>query len=256
MKFPTFPRHSTIAALVIVLLAPVTATAKPLVFGSSHSRTRVILLHGLNGTPATMLTDPYDKLTYALSRRYQVIVAHEPYDTLAIQSDGDQSLFGSNRRAHGYGYRLRWLSHFRQLVAWADHRYGPKRLVVAGISWGGMHAMLAACYDPQVLAFAVSSPVVNPDTLTEFSSDALSALNLNLNGCAHRLNGKHGFIGWGDADTRVGTVAVRSLLRKAPHIESCRYHGLGHTSNSQTDSNIVRALGSRALRGCDNANQK
>ena len=238
----------TITTLAILASFNAPHAHRPLVYGPRNAPARVILLHGLDGTPQTMLTQPYVQLVRMLARRYQVIIPDEPFDLATVQANGAQAWFG--HYGTGSGYRIMWLQQFRRVVAWADRRYGQKRLMVAGISWGGMHAMLAACYDHDVAAYAVSSPVVDPDQLTEFSTDALTALNPNLNGCAPRLNALPGFVGWGDADTRVGDAPVESFLAADRRVRSCRYHDLGHTSDTLTETNMVRALTGRRPDGC------
>lgn len=198
---------------------------------------RVFLFHPLNSARAAM----YDQIDGYTSRGYQVVITDEPYDHAAPnQGEALRAAFLSDSTA-GQAYRDLWANATHDMIATADARYGPApRLLMAGISWGGFSALLAACSNPQVDGYVVTIPASDPNGLPEWADVPLANLKLTAQGCSDRLASMPGFIAWGDQDTRVGTTGTRALVAElAGSVTNCEYP-MGHSVPQVTIRGMMR----------------
>lgn len=228
-----------LTTIVTGLMLPATATARTTVYpATSHERAHAILLHGFTGDHTFYEQAPANTLLQGLrAQGYRVIVPDLPY------SGPEQ---GPNTRARitqdadgGLSYTRQWRNTFRRLKRWTDKRYGHLPTIVGGISWGGWHAMQAACAMPSISGWFAISPVVDPGYLGELAGTDTGRMALGP--CATRLRARAGSLSYGDQDTRVGVLPQRrlgALLRgRSVHVKC--YPGLDHTT---TPAAIERAL--------------
>jgi dienelactone hydrolase len=172
---------------------------------------RVFLFHGLNGNRTFVHEPAFRPLLAGLrARGWQVVVPDLPYDgRLTHQARAVRHAL----RSGGMTYRATWTRYVSRLITAAEKRYGTtSRVMVGGVSWGGFHALMAACNDPRVTGYFAQTPVVDPRSLIEFSALPLADLTPWSGGCAQRLAAIPGYISWGGRDTRVGTTAVTRLM--------------------------------------------
>lgn len=200
---------------------------------------RVFFFHQLAGTRdhATNYPAFVDGL---VARGYQVISTDEPYDHAAPnQSAALRAAFTDG--VQGQSYRDQWATDTHDLIAAANARYGAApRTLMAGVSWGGYSALLAACSNPEVDGYAVTIPAVDPNGLPEWADLPLENLKLWNQGCATRLASIPGYLSWGNADTRVGTSGTRRLLPLlGASVTNCEYP-TGHEVPAFTIAGMLR----------------
>ena len=215
-------------------------------YASNH---RVYLFHGLSGTRQAMRVHPYDRLIGQLENRgWQIIVPSLPYDAGTRQPAELRPAFADG----GHSYRQMWQRRFHALLKSVNARYGRVAdTTVMGISWGGFHALQAACNEPSISSYAVHEPVVQPTNLIEFRDLSLPDLPLGP-GCLRKLAAKTGFIGYGTADTRVGVEPTVALIGRLG-VESCRYAGLDHSTTLLAIDNMLRVSRGAPAVGCSSA---
>lgn len=225
--------------LLALLAVPAAASASADVYG--HARAgRVILLHGLSGDRSIATTPPVDAMRRELvAHGWQVVVPSLPYDLGVGQAPAVRHAV---RGDGGAAYAARWHRRFARLVAWAERHHGhAHRLIVGGISWGGLHALRAACEFPEIDGYFAHEPALDPNVLTEFAGVDVRHLMLPA-GCTKRLAAMRGYLSYGTADTRVGTDAVRSLIARLraahAHLTTRVYPGLDHSTTPE----VARAL--------------
>jgi hypothetical protein len=120
-------------------------------------RARVFLFPGLRTGQEFWAAQPYagfvDDLVHA---GHQVVLAALPYAHASFYADGGRVYCDSFRR---------WLAATMQQLE-AAHGKAPRQ-IAAGVSYGGMHAMIAAAV-PGIHGFAAVSPVTDVGALNEF----------------------------------------------------------------------------------------
>lgn len=204
-------------------------------------RGHIILLHGFTGDHTYFNTaTPANSLLYQLRRQgYRVVTPDLPYH------GPDQ---GAKIRARltrdndgGASYARMWRRAFHRIVRWTNRRYGHAPTIVGGISWGGFHAMQAACTEPHIAGWFAISPVVEVARLNEFAG--FDTRGLSLDPCAHRLATMPGRMSYGDADTRVGVLPqqhLATLLANSSSVRVRRYPGLDHTTTPAAIARVLR----------------
>lgn len=184
---------------VVLPTATATPTPKPVPLPRV-----AIVLHGLNSTVATFEgTDPGRSLLAGLrAQGWRVVVPEEPYASNPPAIRADISRDG------GVSYRARWDAQVARLL----RQIGPAaEIAVVGISWGGLHAFMAACDFPEISLFVVHMPVVRAANLTEFRGLLLPGLDVTR--CAPHLSRLHGQMSYGTIDYRVGVAPSVALGR-------------------------------------------
>lgn len=204
-------------------------------------RGHAILLHGFTGTHAFWRTQPAAGLLYRLQLQgYRVITPDLPYSG-PRQGAKTRARLARNGDA-GRGYVRGWRRAFHRILHWTEHRYGHKPTIVGGISWGGYHAMQAACATPSLAGWFAISPVVDPGALAEFHGLDTSAMTLDH--CSARLAARPGSLSYGDADTRVGVLPQQHLAgllaTTAQTVRVRRYPGLDHTTTPAAIARVLR----------------
>jgi pimeloyl-ACP methyl ester carboxylesterase len=160
-----------------------------------------VVLHGFASTAHIFATtQPGLSLIEGLEAQgWKVIVPEEPFNS-------DPARVRVELYKGGVQYRKLWDTMFRHDLMAA----GPfSTVMVVGISWGGLHALIAACDNPIVSALVVHDPVVDAANLTELSG--LSLPGLSLQGCTGRLSTLKGEMSYATKDTIVGVAPSVAL---------------------------------------------
>jgi dienelactone hydrolase len=193
-----------------------------------------VVLHGLNSTAAIFSsTEPGRSLISGLTAQgWVVIVPEEPYASVP-------ALIKPALAGGGVAYRAAWDPDFASILA-ANHVQANANIMVVGISWGGLHALLAACDNTAVSEVVVHDPVVQASSLTEFAG--MSLPGLNLSGCAKRFASMRGEMSYGSLDTRVG-VGPSQALAKAMMSRSMKIvrETAGHSTTAADVTMILAA---------------
>ena len=112
---------------------------------------RIYLFHGLRASSAYWRQDPYNILTFALRHSgYELIAVDLPYV----------------RRAHfvdsGELYCTAFRSSIQRIITAVDAKHGKALQQLAlGVSWGGLHAMIAANHFGMFERFVAVAPVTS-----------------------------------------------------------------------------------------------
>jgi pimeloyl-ACP methyl ester carboxylesterase len=169
---------------------------------AAHENVAVVL-HGLDSTVAIFSsTEPGSGLIAQLTAQgWFVIVPEEPYDSIP-------SLIRPALADGGIAYRAAWGAEFASILV-SNRVPANANLLVVGISWGGLHALLAACDNPAVSEVVVHDPVVEASSLAEFAG--MSLPGLSVSSCAHRLAAMRGQMSYGTLDIRVGLGPSQQL---------------------------------------------
>lgn len=205
---------------------------------------RVFLLHGLRGHRQDFANDPAYRpvLDGLLAQGWQVVTVDEPYDQDPDQAASLQAEFTADPT--GKTYRLLWADQIHRLISDADYLYGPApKTLFGGISWGGFHAIDAACTDSRIDGYFAHAPVIDPTYLAEFNGFPLQDLKLTAHACPQALAQRPGYISWGGADLRVGVEPVRDLIAQlggmgAP-LASVEFPALDHSTTPETISRML-----------------
>lgn len=136
----------------------------------------------------------------------------------------------------GAAYLSSILAEWEDDVAAVQSVVGSLPVVVAGWSWGGLHALhSAASSTTKADAWAVHLPAADPNYLTEFSSYDLSALS-DFN--ETDLAAQQGFCSYATDDTRVGYAAAQQLIIDTG-CDSVEYTSLGHSTTFVTIQDML-----------------
>ena len=167
----------------------------------------VIVLGGLGDEHAAQFArrEPYgDFFADLASRGIEVVIPNLP-----DSGPGMATRLAAIPQSQVAAYRADWDRRVRTLVADVRRRNGDVPIGVVGISWGGLHALLAACDVHDFTAVAVHAPVTRPSILTEFSSGSLDALDPTR--CRYD---EPMWVSWGTRDARVGWRGTARLAAR------------------------------------------
>src|SRR5262249_26009612 len=130
----------------------------------------------------------------------------------------------------------RFIADLTALVHDIDKTQGPAgRNIVAGISWGGLHALMAVEFTSLFDAYFVGMPATNLTRLTEF----INCNNSNFEpfSSSALLSSRPGFIQYGTADNRVDYTETQRLIATMPSLSNLtvsEVQGVGHTTTPET----------------------
>ncbi len=128
---------------------------------------------------------------------------------------------------------------FRKLDAGLDRTSGRRQPKIAvGVSYGGLHAMLAAGRHSFIDAYAAVSPVIKMSALDEFWFVENDQCQAN----SGALRKKPGIVTYGTADDRVDTTLIRAFVRDAAP-KAIIYPGRGHDVRGDEFAAINRWIG-------------
>lgn len=187
---------------------------------------RLILIHGAlypgaNHDNAMMNVPAYKGLVDSLANRgWQVVEFDLP--SQPIQNQWADS---------GKAYRNAFLSKVRQAETWASETYGKADYSVGGISYGGLHALIAAEYLPEFTHYFAVLPVMKIGVLSEFTGREAPEFDATLRYL--NLAEKRGYLAWNTSDERVGYQHTKNLylgLRKlGAAVKDSTYKSGGHS---------------------------
>lgn len=189
---------------------------------------RVILIPGMDGSAKNFLSTP---IFHDLADGYRkvgadVVILNTPIPRPCWFSDG------------GAVYRAAFLHELDDVVSDADRRHGARRTLIAGISYGGLHAMIGYALRP-FAGWQAGGSVTKMAALEELRSvgdvPAFDPFPL-----AAQIKRGPGYITWGGKDGRVDQRLTEQLFAqiRSPAVVGKGYPWLGH----ETDPKTVRDL--------------
>lgn len=185
-------------------------------------RARVFLFPGLRAGQEFWETAPFAEFVEQLLRDgNQVVIAGLPYAQASFWKDGGEAYC---RQFGG------WLAETLRQI---EQVHGTvSRQIAAGVSYGGMHAMIAAATLPEVEGFAAVSPVTDVGALNEFWW--LTNDQCNPAAFAAGLAKKPGFVAYQDRDHRVNgeltTTLIQNLRARGATLDVQRQDSRDHES--------------------------
>jgi pimeloyl-ACP methyl ester carboxylesterase len=183
---------------------------------------RLIMLHGLHGSHTALLAihGAAQMMTDLADHGWQVVLFELPYTQAAWFLDG------------GVAYRRAYQAKLEQAMTWADTTLGQVTVtVIGGVSFGGLHALMAPSLHPGVTGYLAVLPVVAVGALTEFAGFSTPAFDPRQD--VTRLAAIPGHVEWGTSDTRVDyrlTVElVAQIIQAGGQVSVREWAGLAHT---------------------------
>ena len=138
----------------------------------------------------------------------------------------------------GWQYRELFNTHLNAIMDATEGTYGSaEENVAGGISFGGLHAMLAASSNGRISAWWALKPVTRIDALTELPSVG-DVKRFNPQFLAPELSMKPGWIGWDAGDTRVNGPLTAALATQLP-AETETYTGTAHGTTTAMCNDIL-----------------
>jgi hypothetical protein len=186
---------------------------------------RVYLFHGYNSPGMWASGIPLDFVNGLRADGHEVV--------LPVLPDGQTCFFTNG----GWQYREQFVAALNAIKASVETSHGPATNIVGGISYGGLHAMMAAASTGHFAGWFAHLPVTRVDALTELSG-AGDAKRFNPFFDVASLKDTNGFITWGTADTRVNYLLTISLASQMGTVTQQPYPGQDHSTNAQNVSDM------------------
>lgn len=162
------------------------------VFGDLHDGcSRIFLVHGLRSSEKMFATAPYVTLKDGLVNSCnQVVTFSLPYAERYFFEDG------------GIEYRRIYKEFLDFVISDTDQKYGvTSKMIIGGVSFGGLHAMMGATIEPRFTRFFGILPVTRIYALDEFKG--LNATEFDPFNEVSALATKDGLLQYGTSDYRV-----------------------------------------------------
>lgn len=194
---------------------------------------RHYLFHGLNSDASYWSAAPFTALISGLAAQGdESVLFNLPIAATCFYTNG------------GWQYRDQFNAMVNAVMNAVELVHGPAaKNVVGGVSYGGLHAMLATSINGRFAAWWAHMTVTRVDALTELSGVG-DAVRFNPQFEVERLAMKKGYISWGTADTRVNWTLTKAIADQLPGIVTKHeYAGLDHTTNTQGVSDILAYAG-------------
>jgi hypothetical protein len=152
-------------------------------------------------------------------------------------------------RDDGESYRAAFLRELDAVMRDAEAVHGvPRRAIISGVSFGGLHAIVAFASRPgRFSGWQTLLTVTRIDVLSELKG-AGPVQNFNAFSEINGLRGSTGFIAWGGADTRVDHRLDEALFAaiRSPKIVGVEYPGLGHEITLEGVADLLADAGRQA----------
>jgi hypothetical protein len=181
---------------------------------------RIYLFHGYNSPGMWTSSTPLDLVNGLKADGHEVV--------LPVLPDGQTCFFANG----GWQYREQFIAALNTIKASVETAHGPAtKNIVGGISYGGLHAMMAAASTGHFTGWFAHLPVTRVDALTELSGVG-DAKRFNPFFDVGSLKDTNGFITWGTADTRVNYLLTVALASQMGSVIGQPYPGQDHYTNA------------------------
>lgn len=190
---------------------------------SGTPRGIVVMCHGVtNGTPPpnayVQSGAQWDALSTALVADGWLTVSPPLQEDAAVGAlpISGMALDFQNDSGAGARYLASWLHEWDHIVGWIRSTYGAIPIVVCGISWGAWHALqVCANKASTIFAYLIHEPVTVITDLTVFGWNLLSTTAADVGDHALDAVTVPGLLGWGTADTTVGSTHAIAIYTNA-----------------------------------------
>jgi len=149
----------------------------------------------------------------------------------------------------GADYRALFLAELKGIIADVSAHHGSKRTIVAGSSYGGLHAMVSYTSIPGFIGWQAALPVTHLSVLTEMADvGKLPAFDAFAE--APKLRNTSGFVSWADADMRVDHRLDKALYREieSPDLKFAEYPATAHKLTDAAVADLVADAQRQVLR--------
>ena len=198
------------------------------------AKARVFLFPGMPGTSSQWTEQPQRELRELLLQNEIEVIS------LAVP------LASPGNFVKGQAYRDGFSNYVRQTLGKVDHAHGRKgRTIVGGISYGGLHAMMAAALFPSDFTeWFASFPVVKLSALSGYAHlGEVKAFDPAQFSTA--LGQRRGLLMWGTSDSTVGWTATKEFFGKLDRnlVTGIEYPDVPHQTSKEQVAEIVRWVG-------------
>ena len=140
----------------------------------------------------------------------------------------------------GWQYRDGFVSAINSMMnAVESSRGAAAKSIAGGISYGGLHSMMAAASNGRFAAWFSHLPVTRIDALAEFPLVG-DVPRFNPFFDSDSLAQSVGWISWGTADTRVNGALTKSLAQQfSGSVSKVEYVGQDHSTNPGNIADMV-----------------
>lgn len=139
----------------------------------------------------------------------------------------------------GFQYRDKFIASINTIMNAVEAAHGPAGLNIAGgISFGGLHSMMASVISGRFAAWFAHLPVTRIDALQEFPSVGdVKAFNPQQEVSALKMTS--GLVTWGTLDTRVNGTLIKAIADQLPDRVSKIEYVQGHETKTQNVADIA-----------------
>lgn len=189
---------------------------------------RLVVIHGMNGVHENLWNnEPYASMMHALQDSgYEITMFDNPQFNPRFFED------------KGALYQILFLERMNKALRQGDNCFGHRVTITVtiGVSFGGLHSMVAAKNIPEITAFAALIPVVrlnnlNIPSVADFSLIDNTSFNSDLE--LEKYKHKPGFISWSDNDEtvnyRLAASLYQSMLVANQNVAHQTYHNADHS---------------------------
>lgn len=195
---------------------------------------RFYLYSGFGYTAAQWSGPSYSVLmAYFKSAGHQVVLIGIPVPQQCFFSTG------------GWQYREQFVSQLNAIMNAVEAQHGPAvKNIAGGISFGGLHSMIAQANSGRIQAWWASLPVTRIDQLTEMASVG-NVQRFNPFYDIPSLAGTTGLITWGTADSRTNYVLTKQLAGDmGSKVTKIEYPGQDHSTTPNQETDIINWIAS------------
>jgi dienelactone hydrolase len=192
------------------------------ILGKSEAKKRALLIHGLTTDHTQYFSFPPAYIPDYLWRNgWQIIF-------IDLQHTRD---YIKLKEILTPQYRDYWQERLSKIYAFSEARFGKsEKFVVGGISWGGLHSLMAAALLPQISAYFALIPVVDISLLDSFAEIHLQNFSPSME--LDKLKQVPGYLAWGGRDAVVNPSAVdkfaSQIKESGARVELHRYNDIPH----------------------------
>lgn len=193
---------------------------------------RTYVIPGMEGSAKSFLSEDAPRAWMAGLTKLgsDVVILNTPIPKACWFADG------------GYNYRKAFLAELSRVMIDANQRHGhTPKTIIAGVSYGGLHAIVAYASNPKMfVGWEASMPVTRIGALEELKSVG-DLPGFNAFAEIPRLANSRGFMSWGTVDYRVDHRLDEALYAaiQSPTIVGVSYPGVAHQTTPIAVNNLL-----------------
>lgn len=203
---------------------------------TSKDLSRIYLFPGTSGSAKAFLGQP--PVQHWVER-----MAEQGHDVAVLNTPQPKPCFFEDG---GSAYRKAFLSNTNATVNRVEAEHGPKKSIIVGGSYGGIHALMAFAETNRFSSWIASFPLIRLSALQELNSVG-EVPQFDPFGEISHFRNSTGLITWGGADMRVDYRFSEEFYAaiKSPTIKGIKIAGAGHVTVPEEVNDILQWLDGR-----------